>query len=212
MGDKTNMVRILGRANSINVQKVMWISAEIGLDVERSDIGGAFGGNDKADYLAMNPNGRVPTLVDDDFVLWESNAIVRYMAEKYGASPWQPAKIEDKFHAHQWMDFYITTLHASMTTLFWTLVRTPPEKRDNAAFDKALVEAGKAWTIVDAHLADNSFMTGTAPTMGDIPLGCAAYRWHNLDLARPDLPNLKRWYDSLASRLAYQQHVMLPLT
>ena len=206
------MLRVLGRANSINVQKVMWMAAEIGLDVERIDIGGAFGGNDQADYLAKNPNGRVPTIEDDGFILWESNTIVRYLAEKYGSAPWKPSRIEDTFLAHQWMDFYLTTLHPDMTVLFWTLVRTPPEKRDAAAFDKALAQAAKTWAIVDAHLADNPFMTGTAPTMGDVPLGCAAYRWHNLDLARPDLPNLKRWYESLASRLAYQENVMLPLT
>ena len=196
------MVRVLGRANSINVQKVMWIAAEIGLDVERVDIGGAFGGNDQADYLAKNPNGRIPTLEDGEFILWESNAIVRYLAEKYGSAPWQPARVEDKFHAHQWMDFYLTTLHPSMTTIFWTLVRTAPEDRNQAALDKALVEASKAFAIVDAHLAKNTFMTGTAPTIGDVPLGCAAYRWHNLEIERPDLPHLKRWYESLASRLA----------
>jgi glutathione S-transferase len=190
----------------------MWIAAEIGLDVERIDVGGSFGGNDQADYLAKNPNGRVPTLEDGDFVLWESNAIVRYLTEKYGSAPWKPSRVEDTFHAHQWMDFYLTTLHPSMTVLFWTLVRTPPEKRDAAAFDKALIEAGKAWQIVDDHLADNTFLTGTAPTMGDVPLGCAAYRWHNLELDRPELPNLKRWYDAFAGRLAYQENVMLPLT
>ena len=206
------MVRVLGRANSINVQKVMWIAAEIGLDVERVDIGGAFGGNDQADYLAKNPNGRIPTLEDGEFILWESNAIVRSLAEKYGSAPWQPARVEDKFHAHQWMDFYLTTLHPSMTTIFWTLVRTAPEDRDQAALDKALAEAAKAFAIVDAHLAQNTFMTGTAPTIGDVPLGCAAYRWHNLEIERPDLPHLKRWYESLASRLAYQENVMLPLT
>lgn len=206
------MVRVLGRANSINVQKVMWIAAEIGLDVERVDVGGAFGGNDQADYLAKNPNGRIPTLEDGEFILWESNAIVRYLAEKYGAAPWQPARVEDKFHAHQWMDFYLTTLHPSMTTIFWTLVRTAPEDRNQAALDKALVEASKAFAIVNAHLAKNTFMTGTAPTIGDVPLGCAAYRWHNLEIERPDLPHLKRWYESLASRLAYQENVMLPLT
>jgi len=206
------MVRVLGRANSINVQKVMWMAAEIGLDVERIDIGGAYGGNDQADYLAKNPNGRVPTLEDGDFVVWESNTIVRYLAEIYGSSPWLPAKIEDKFLANQWMDFYLTTLHPAMTVIFWTLVRTPPEKRDMAALDKAMIDAAKTWAIVDAHLADNAFMTGTAPTMGDVPLGCAAYRWHNLDIERPDLPHLERWYESLAQRLAYQENVMLPLT
>ena len=206
------MVRVHGRANSINVQKVMWIAAEIGLDVERLDVGGAFGGNDQPDYLAKNPTGRVPTIEDGDFVLWESNTIVRYLAEKYGSPPWQPPRIEDRYHAHQWMDFYLNNLHPHMTVLFWTLIRTPPEKRDQAAFDKALAQATKEFALVDAHLADNTFLTGTAPTIGDVPLGCAAYRWHALDMEKPDLPHLKRWYEALASRLAFQQNVMLPLT
>lgn len=206
------MVRVLGRANSINVQKVMWIAAEIGLDIDRLDVGGAFGGNDKSDYLVKNPTGRVPTLEDGDFVLWESNSIVRYLAEKYGSAPWYPARIKDRYHASQWMDYYIATLHAHMTVIFWTLVRTKPEDRNQAALDKAIAEANIGWAVVDTHLANNPFMTGTAPTMGDVPLGCAAYRWHNLDVPRDDLPNLKRWYESLASRLAFQEHVMLPMT
>ena len=206
------MVRILGRPNSINVQKVMWLSAEIGLDVERLDIGGAFGGNDTPDYLAKNPTGLVPTLEDGNFVLWESQAILQYLAEKYGASPWWPAKIEDRAQARQWMDFYISNMHAHMTVLFWTLIRTPPEKRDMDALEAARQKAARFFGMVDAHLAKNPFMTGTAPTIGDIPLGCAAYRWHNLDIERPDLPHLKAWYEKLASRLAFQQNVMLPLT
>ena len=105
-----------------------------------------------------------------------------------------------------------TTLHAHMTTIFWGLIRTAPEKRDNIAIAKAVEEAGKAWRIVDAFLADNAFMTGNAPCMGDVPLGCAAYRWHAMAIERPDLKNLKRWYDALASRKAFQQHVMMPLT
>lgn len=206
------MVRVLGRANSINVQKVMWLGAEVGLDIDRVDIGGAFGGNQTPEYFAKNPTGKIPTLEDGDLILWESHTIVRYLAEVYGSSPWWPEKISDRYHANQWMDFYLTVMHPHMTVLFWMLVRTPPEDRDADAFNKALIEAGKAWAIVDGHLADNKFMTGTAPTMGDVPLACAAYRWHNLDLSRPDLPNLKRWYDAFASRRAYQENVMLPLT
>lgn len=206
------MVRVLGRPNSINVQKVMWTAAEIGLDVERLDIGGAFGGNDTPDYLAKNPTGFVPTLEDDSLTVWESNTIVRYLSEKYGSSPWWPENIEDRAHASQWMDFYLTTLHPHMTVIFWTLVRTPEADRDMAALQTAIEKAGVFWKMVDSHLADNAFMTGTAPCMGDVPLGCAAYRWHNMDFTRPDLPNLRRWYEKLAERLAYQQNVMLPLT
>ena len=206
------MVRVLGRANSINVQKVMWLGAEVGLDIDRVNIGGPFGGNDKPEYFAKNPTGKIPTLEDGELILWESHTIVRYIAEVYGSSPWWPEKIEDRYHANQWMDFYVSTLHPSMTSMYYTLIRTAPEDRDLASLDKAVTEAGKAWTIVDGHLSNNKFMTGTAPTMGDIPLACSAYRWHNLDISRPDLPHLKAWYETFAARLAFQQNVMLPMS
>lgn len=206
------MVRVLGRANSINVQKVMWLGAEVGLDIDRVDIGGPFGGNDTPEYFTKNPTGKIPTLEDGELILWESHTIVRYIAEVYGSSPWWPAKIEDRYHANQWMDFYLTVMHPPMTVLFWTLIRTPLEQRDATAFDKAVNDASNAWSLVDKHLAENKFLTGTAPTMGDIPLACAAYRWHNLDISRPDLPHLKAWYETFAARLAFQQNVMLPMS
>lgn len=206
------MVRLLGRPNSINVQKVMWLAAEIGLDVERLDIGGAFGGNDTPEYLAKNPTGKIPTMEDGDFILWESNSIVRYLAEKYGSSPWYPALQEDRYRASQWMDHYIATLHPGMTVIFHNLIRMSSKERDDDLVHKTVKSLGIAWEVVDRHLADNMFLTGNAPTMGDIPMGCAAYRWHTLEIDRPVLPNLQRWYEALASRSAVQEHVMLPLT
>lgn len=206
------MLRVLGRANSINVQKVMWCSGELGLEVERIDVGGAFGGNDQPDYLAKNPTGLVPTLEDGDLVLWESHTIVRYLCEAYGGAPWQPADIATRYHAQQWMDFYIAQIHAQMTVIFWGLIRTPPEKRDMAAIEAAIGKAARWWTLVDKQLEGRDYLTGDAPTVGDIPLGCAAYRWHEMQIERPDLKNLRAWYERLAERPAYRQHVMLPLT
>jgi len=206
------MIRVLGRANSINVQKVMWLTGELGLDVERVDIGGAFGGNDQPEYLAKNPDGRVPTLEDGDFVLWESHSIVRYLAEKYGSSPWWPAKLEDRALASKWMDYCLFNMHPPMTTIFWTLIRTPEAERDMDAVAKCVASASKFWKVVDGQLAKTNFLTGTAPCIGDIPLGCMVYRWYALDIDRPDLPNLRAWHDRLAERKAFQEHVMLPLT
>ncbi len=206
------MIQILGRPNSVNVQKVMWCAAEIGIAVDRSDIGGAFGGNDTEDYLSKNPNGQIPTLVDGGFVLWESNAIVRYLSEAHAQAPWFPASVQDRAHCNQWMDWYLTSLHAPMTTIFWQLIRTSDEDRDHTALSAAIEQAGKIWAILDRHLETHEFVTGEHLTMGDVPVGCAAYRWHSVDITRPDLPHLKRWWDSLSAREAYQQHVMLPLT
>ena len=206
------MIKILGRPNSINVQKVMRCAAELNLEVNRTDIGGAFGGNDSDDYLAMNPNGLIPTMIDGETVLWESNTIVRYLCESNPNSPWYPATIDKRGQASQWMDWYLTRLHPSMTVIFWTLVRTAEPDRDLEALEKAIATASEIWAIADKHLSGQSFITGSEPAMGDIPLGCAAYRWHEMNFNKPDLPNIKAWYQRLNSRPAYQQHVMLPLT
>ncbi len=206
------MITILGRANSVNVQKVMWCAAEIGVDVTRSNIGGAFGGNDTSDYLANNPNGKIPTLIDDDFVLWESNVIVRYLSEEYGTSPWHPGTTRERALAGQWMDWYLTTLHPFMTIIFWQLIRTSDEDRDHLAISSATDEAANLWAILNDHLANNQYILGSNLSMADVPLGCAAYRWFEMDVDRPDLVHLARWQRSLAERPAYRQHVMLPLT
>ncbi len=205
------MLRILGRPNSINVQKVMWLAAELGLEVERVDVGGPFGGNDTPEYLARNPTGLIPTLEDGDLVLWESNSIVRHIAEAHGGPPWWPDG-GARAHANQWMDFYLTSLHPPMTRIFVGLVRQSPQQRDDAAIEAARQDAAGYWTMVDAHLAERAYLTGDQPTAGDIPLGCAAYRWHTLDIERPDLANLAAWYGRLNGRPAYREHVMLPLT
>ena len=196
----------------MNVQKVAWCIAELGLEIERTDIGGEFGGNDKANYLSKNPNGKIPTLIDEGYVLWESNAIVRYLCEQYGTKSWYPKTARDRGHAGQWMDWYQTTLHGPMTTLFWQLIRTEEANRNDALIASAIAECANFWRILDDHLAQNSFVLGDEISMADIPIGCAAYRWHSMQFDRPDLPALKVWWNSLAVRPAYQKHVMLPLT
>lgn len=206
------MVRVLGRANSINVQKVMWCAAEIGVDVERVDMGMKFGGNDTAEYLSKNPNGLIPTLEDGDFTVWESHTIVRYLAEKYGSGAWNPDSAEDRALASQWMDWYLSRIHPPMTVIFWNVVRHPPEKRDAAAATKAMDEVAIAWSILDDQLDGRDFVLGDQPSLADIPVGCAVYRWSSMDIERPSLPNLEAWYARLSSRSAYAANVMLPIT
>lgn len=206
------MIKVLGRPNSVNVQKVMWCAAELGLEVEQFDVGGAFGGNDGADYLSKNPNGKIPTLIDGDYVLWESNAIVRYLCDQYSTGSWQPKTAQKRGHANQWMDWYQTALHRPMTVLFWQLIRTKPEHRDRTAIKAAILECSGFWVMLDQHLAKGAYILGDEISMADIPLGCAAYRWHKMDFERPDLPNLQSWWGRLSNRPEYQAHVMLPLT
>ncbi len=205
------MLRVLGRKTSINVQKVMWLSAELGLEVERVDIGGPFGGNDTPEYLAKNPNGLVPTLEDGDFVLWESHSICRYIAEKYNTPPWGPEDAAGRALASQWMDWYITKLHPPMTVIFWALIRTAPEGRDMNAVNAAVEQAAELWTLLDAQLAGADFITGDEPTIADIPAGCGVARWYAMEVDRPNLANLEAWHERLKDRAPYREHVIMPL-
>ncbi len=206
------MIQVLGRANSINVQKVMWCAAELGVAVERVDVGMHFGGNDTPEYLAKNPTGLIPTLVDGDFTVWESNVIVRYLADKYGTGTWAAATPEARAINGQWMDWFIHFLHPNIGTVFRTLVRTPEAERDMAAVARAVAAGNKAWTLLDATLAKTPYLGGEAPGTGDIPAGCAVYRWYNMAIERPKLANVEAWYARLQTRPAYKEHVMMPLT
>ena len=201
------MLKILGRSSSINVQKVMWCAAELGAEVERIDIGGKYGGNDSAEYLAKNPNGLVPTMEDGEVVLWESNTIVRYLAETRATPPWFATDAAGRGLASQWMDWYLTRMPPPMTVIFMGQVRTAPEDRDREAEKKAAEQAGRMWRLVDAQLEKHDFITGDEPTIGDIPIGCSVNRLHLLDVDRPALPRLQAYYQRLKARPAYRQHV-----
>ncbi|MGJ8569396.1 MAG: glutathione S-transferase family protein [Hoeflea sp.] len=206
------MIKVLGRDNSVNVQKVMWCAAELGVDVAREDVGGAFGGNDTDAFRAMNPNGSVPVLIDGDLILWESNTIVRYLCRQYATGTWVLPTAQQTGLAEQWMDWYIGTLNASMKVLFVQLIRTDASKRDKEQINKAIADATRLWSILDQHLANRDFILGQSLSIADIPLGCGAYRWHSMEFERPDLPNLKAWWDRLVERRTYRKNVMIPLT
>ena len=209
------MLKIHGRANSVNVQKALWAADECGVAYERTDVGGPFGGNDQPWFRAMNPNGVVPTIDDDGYVLWESNAIVRYLCASHAAGTLWPSEPRARGEADRWMDWQATTVMAGMTTLFWGLIRTPPDKRDLAAIDAARPATAAIWARLDGHLANRAYVAGDAFTMGDIPIGAVCYRWLNLPFRRddlPGLPHLQAWYERLVLRPAYRKHVMITMT
>ncbi len=206
------MLKIWGRANSINVQKVLWCCAELGLDFERIDAGMQFGVVDQPAYKALNPNGRVPTIEDNGFVLWESNAIVRYLAAKHGLGTLCPSDPQARADADRWMDWQATNLWQSLIPAFWGLVRTAPEQRDQVAIQASVDQTGAFAGILDAHLADKDFVTGDTLMMADIVLGVTANRWYTLPIERPDLTNLATWYDRLSERQGFRDHVLQPLT
>jgi glutathione S-transferase len=206
------MLRIWGRTSSINVQKVMWAVGELGLDHERIDAGGAFGGLDTDEFGERNPNRRVPTLEDDGLVMWESNACVRYLAARYDVGGLWPEDPAARARADMWMDWQQTTLVPDMTVVFWGLIRTPEGKRDLGAIDAAARRLGATWRVLEMQLAGRRFVAGDQLTIGDIPVGAGCYRYLGLPIERPSLPNLEAWYERLKQHHAYREHVMLPLT
>jgi glutathione S-transferase len=206
------MLTIWGRNNSINVQKVMWTVAELGLEHQRHDVGRQFGGLDTPEFLALNPNGLIPTIDDDGTIIWESNAVVRYLAAKYGAGSLWPEDVARRALADQWMDWLVTRIMPPMVPAFVGLIRTPPEARDSAAIDAAGQSLSDAWQILNAHLAATRYVAGDELSMADIPLGCACYRYYTLDIAHPEMPYLQAWYALLKAREAYREHVMIPLS
>ena len=206
------MLRIWGRSNSINVQKVLWCCEELDIRYQRVDVGGPFGGNKEPEYLRLNPNGLVPTISDGGFVLWESNVIVRYLAAKHGMGTLCPEDLAERADADRWMDWQMGTLWAHFRPAFIGIIRTPPEKRDPDYIATAISNTAENLAMLDAHLATRDYVTGPAFTMADIPLGVTAYRWFNLEIERPPMPNLEAWYERLCARSPYKATVMLPLS
>jgi len=205
-------MKIWGRVNSINVMKVLWCADECGLKYDREDVGMAFGGNDQKWYLDMNPNGVVPTVEDGGRIIYESNTIVRYLAAKYAAGTLWPNDPGVRSEADRWMDWQNSTINGPMRDAFWGLIRTAPEKRDMAAINKSAVEAGKVWARLDQKLEGKLYVAGQHFTMGDIPVGCFVHRWFALPIERPELKNVKAWYERLKARPAYVKYVMPPLS
>ena len=208
------MIKIWGRNTSSNVQKVMWAIGEMKLPHQRIDVGGAFGKNNEAPYLAMNPNGLVPTLEEEDgFTLWESNSIVRYLAAKNADRTLEPADLKTRARAQKWMDWQLSVMGPAITPVFWGLIRTPPEKRDANA-----IAAGKAKTVaaakmLDEQLGKTAYLAGDAFSYGDIPVGIMVYRYVQLIPERPAMPQLDRWYAAISSRDAFKEQVgSVPLT
>ena len=212
--DDQGQIRIWGRANSVNVQKVLWCLRELDLSYERIDAGMAFGRNHDPDYLAMNPNGRVPTLVDGDFVLWESNSIMRYLVLAYGkGSPIYPAHARKRAAVDRWLDWTLSTLQPVDRPVFWALVRTPVEKRDMVAIQKDADAEAMQWRIVENQLASRPFVEGDDFTIADIALGAYARRWFGVEgIRKPRLPHLERWFAQFAERPGFKQFIAPPMS
>lgn len=205
------MLRIWGRANSVNVKKALWAVEELGLAYERIDAGMQYGVVNTPEYRRINPNGLVPTIEDDGFILWESHAIVRYLAARYGAGSLWPQDVRQRADAERWMEWSYT-FQAQFRTVFWGLVRTPPEKRDAKAIDEARAKCAELLNVPDAALRGRPYLGGEALTIGDIPLGCHVHLWMRLPIERPAHPGLTGWFERLCARPAFTKVVDIPLS
>ena len=202
------MITVWGRRNSVNVQKVMWTLGELGVSYERKDVAGSFGVDEA--YLAMNPQGTVPTIQDGELTLFESNACVRYLAREYGKGGLWPNDAATLAEADQWMDFQAAVLTPAFFQVFLNKIRLPPRQAKPAMIGEGVKRCAAVFSRLDRHLASRDYMTGDALTIGDISIGAHLYRYFTMDIERPALPNVEGWYERLRSRPAYQKHVMIP--
>ena len=205
------MLRIWGRLSSVNVQKVVWLADELGIAYVRIDAGGAFGIVDTPEHLARNPNGLIPVIEDDGFVLYESNAIVRYLAAKHGKGTLWPSALHDAADADRWMEWQSTGFTPAMGPAFLHLVRTPAQKRDAAIIEASRQSTEKKCEVLERHLAGREHL-GRSFSVADIVVGCAAHRWLGLPLDRVPRPNLERWYAGLKARPGAHQVLSQPIT
>jgi glutathione S-transferase len=204
------MLKVWGRRSAFNVQKVMWVVAELGLPHERIDVGGAFGGLDDPAFLAINPHGRIPVIDDAGLVVWESHAIIRYLCARYGSGTLWPPDAAERSFADRWMDWSATTLQRDFMDLFWGYYRTPDDERDWPRIRELIERCACHYRLLDAQLAQRPYLGGNDFTMADVPAGTTLYRYLGLDLERPPIPYVEAWYRRLAARRAYREHVMVP--
>jgi glutathione S-transferase len=205
------MLKIWGRTNSVNVKKALWCIEELGLKYERTDAGMQYGVVNTPEYRKMNPNGLVPTIDDDGFILWESHSIVRYLSARHGKGTLWPTDERTRAVANQWMDWAFS-FQPAFRNLFWGLVRTPPEKRDPNAIEESRRKSAEMLAILDGALDGRPYVAGSAFTMGDIPMGCHVQLWMRLPVERPRHPNLEAWFARLCERPAYRKIVDIPPT
>ena len=195
-----SQLKIWGRISSINVKKVVWAAQELGLNFERHEAGGVHGVVKTPAYMALNPNSQIPVMDDGNYVLWESNVITRYLCARHSAGNFYPSDLQERFDAERWMEWQQTTVNPASRNGFWHLIRLPVGQRDPALIAQSNAAVELLMAMLDAHLANRSFMVGENFTMADIPLGCEVQRWFGLPQTRERRPNIERWFATLLAR------------
>ncbi len=203
------MLKVWGRRNSQNVQKVMWLIGELALDHEHIDAGGDFGGLNAPDFLARNPHGRVPVIEDENGAVWESHAILRYLAAKHGGDAWWPDDLYARSRVDRWVEWGATTLQPAFIDVFWGFYRTPEAQRNQVWLEGAFNRCHAAFRALDKQLDGRDHILGDDFSLADIPSGAALFRYFTMPIDRPALPNVAAYYDRLQARPAFREHVMV---
>ncbi|CAM6731635.1 MULTISPECIES: glutathione S-transferase family protein [Morganella] len=206
------MITVWGRKNSSNVKKVLWCLTELGLTYQQKDAGGPFGGLDTPEYLAMNPNKTIPTYQDGEFILWESNAILSYLADKYDDGTLLPHNAEFRARAAQWMYWSDGSLFPYIKAMMGLLVRTPAEQRDPARVEELKQALNRLIAMLNDDLAQRDYIAGDAFSIADMALAPLLYPWREVCHDRPDFPHIERWFARIETRPAYRDIVALPVS
>jgi glutathione S-transferase len=205
------MLTVWGRRSSFNLQKVMWLVSELGIDHRHIQAGGQFGGLDTSEFRAMNPLGRVPVIDDNGTIVWESHAILRYLAARYGRAQFWSDDPAERSQAERWMDWSQTALQPDfLVGVFWGFYRTPEPQRNWPIIRDKIARCAQHFKLLDDILGDRPFLCGNSLTLADIPAGTSLYRYFELEIDRPTVPNVEAWYRRLQQRPAYREHVMVP--
>jgi glutathione S-transferase len=201
------MLRILGKPTSINVRKVLWLCAELDLPYELEEWGSGFRATDTPEFRSLNPNGLVPVIRDGDFVLWESNAICRYLASRHGRVDFLPDEASKRAIVEQWMDWQATELNNSWRYAFMALVRRNPAYADSVAIDSGIQAWNRHMGILEMQLSrTGAYVTGSHFTLADIAIGLSVNRWYMTPIGHPDLPAIRAYSERLKQRPGYLLH------
>lgn len=204
-------LKIYGRRSSSNVQKVMWLVGELGLAHEHIPVGGDHGGLEDPSFRAMNPHGLIPVLQDGDVAVWESHAILRYLAATYGRGAFWSDDAAERSRSDRWMDWAQASWQPSFVGgVFWGLYRTPAAQQDARAVAAAVRACAGYMRLIDTVLAHRPYLAGDALSLADIPLGSTLFRYFALDIERPEVPHVEAWRRRLEARPSYREHVMIP--
>jgi len=201
------MLNILGKASSINVRKVLWCCDELHLRFHREDWGSGFQTTNEASFLARNPNGLVPVIEDDGFVLWESNSIIRYLANRYDTDHLYPRHPQARARVDQWIDWQATELNNAWRYAFLSLVRNSPTHQDPHELAASVANWNRHIAIIEQQLqANDAYITGERFTLADIPIGLSIHRWYATPLAHPDFPAVAAYFKRLNERPGFVRH------